>query len=375
MFFPELNYRDSFKIWVSGNPWIIIGLNAKLSFMKVLVFRVLLFAISLTFTAVSCKTIQGGQQSDQRPSIVTFPDSIQASQFIISEDESAFFGELRPLELEIQMKISDDRVTLDTFKQFLQTQVSDWTIDEKIQLYELVEDVKRLCDTLSPRLFPSGLKLIKIKTEHYGPDVFYTKGQSIFVPENIFRKFNGDRFFPILVHELFHIISRYHPEWRHELYALIGFRPSEKPVELNDFLSMRKLSNPDALSHHYYIVLENECVQYKVIPLIFSKYDGYSPQHPSFFDYLSFDMFELMEPEGKYLAVTNERGATTIPSEAMDSFFAQIKDNTRYIIHPEEIMADNFMLALLAYSSGDYKKFSKEGKDLIDRVTAILKKI
>lgn len=343
--------------------------------MSFIPFRYGLFLLFVTLLTVSCKTTHSSQGFKERPAIVTFPDSIQASQLIISEDESEFFSDLKPLDRHIQMKTDDEDMSLEMYKDFLKSQVSNWKTEEKIQLYTLMEEVKKLCDTLSPRLFPPDLKLVKIKTDHYGRDVFYTKGRTVFVPENIFVSFAKDRYFPVFVHELFHIISRFHPEMRHELYGLIGFKPCDKPVELNDFLKNRKLTNPDAISYQYCIILEHEGRKYKAIPLIYSKFGQYKNSHTSFFDYLTFDMFELIELEHHYLAVTNNTGKSSLPPEVMESFFNQIKDNTQYIIHPEEIMADNFMLSLLAYSKGDYKKFSPEGKELIDSVLEILKKI
>jgi hypothetical protein len=67
-------------------------------------------------------------------------------------------------------------------------------------------------------------------------------------------------------------------------------------------------------------------------------------------------------------------GKTTLPVTTTPVFFTKIKDNTRYIIHPEEIIADNFMLAVLAKDKKDYKKFSTEGKKLIESLTTIVER-
>jgi len=335
----------------------------------------ILFLSFVTLMCLSCQSIKKPKLDANRPDIVMFPDSAEASRLILSEDVEGFFSDVTPLERQIQLKALDREVSLSEFKDFLSREVSNWTIEENIQIYKMVQEVKKLCDTISPRLFPAPLRLIKIKTNHYGNDVYYTKGHNIFMPENIFKKFSTEVHFPILVHEVFHIISRYNPELRHDLYRLIGFELTEKPVELNSFLATRKLTNPDAVSYQYAINLNHEGQVYKAMPLINSRFDSYRASHKSFFDYLTFDMYELLEMQDKYLAITNEIGKTTIPPAAMESFFSQIKDNTQYIIHPEEIMADNFMLALMAYSKGDYSKFSPEGKELINKILDRLKKI
>lgn len=58
----------------------------------------------------------------------------------------------------------------------------------------------------------------------------------------------------------------------------------------------------------------------------------------------------------------------------MQYFFSIIGDNTQYIIHPDEIVADNVMLAIIAHTTGDYRSFSKQGKEKIEQVLNILKR-
>lgn len=72
--------------------------------------------------------------------------------------------------------------------------------------------------------------------------------------------------------------------------------------------------------------------------------------------------------------MSDENGNSTISQELMADFFRQIKDNTNYIIHPDEIMADNFMFAILSMESPDYlTRFSKEGNTLIEEIKTILR--
>ena len=73
-------------------------------------------------------------------------------------------------------------------------------------------------------------------------------------------------------------------------------------------------------------------------------------------------------------------GTVEIPTEAkrmeqakdMDVFW-KIGDNTQYIIHPDEIAADNFMLALIAANENNFSKFSKTGRIKVESVLKLLK--
>ena len=67
---------------------------------------------------------------------------------------------------------------------FIKTQVSNWKQDEKLLMLEIFKEVKKMCDTINPRIFPDGVRLIKVKTGHYGKDVYYTRGKNILIYDN-----------------------------------------------------------------------------------------------------------------------------------------------------------------------------------------------
>ncbi|MGB4960437.1 MAG: hypothetical protein WBO36_13240 [Saprospiraceae bacterium] len=326
---------------------------------------------------ISCKSNKTAKDPYLKPAIVTFVDSTAAAKAIITDTKDGFFDQVSVVEMGIQMKKyfkNEDRSqVLNQYKSFLSTQVSPWKQDERLQLTEIFNVVKALCDTLSPRLFPAGMRLIKIKTGPLGDHVYYTRERDILIPENIFPIDDPARQIPVMIHEVFHVLSRYDETLRKDLYRLIGFSKSPKPVRLNDHLSRRLLTNPDGVSYQYVMELPKDGGTIQAVPLITSKYDGYRSSTNAFFDYLNFDLYELVD-KGEYLeASTTSNGQTTIPLKSTPMFFSKIKDNTQYIIHPDEIMADNFMLGLQAYSKGDFKKFSKEGKELIDQLMDRLK--
>ncbi|MBK9734624.1 MAG: hypothetical protein IPO92_06515 [Saprospiraceae bacterium] len=294
------------------------------------------------------------------------------------DDIDGFFNQISVLDMEIQMKNNlnhnDRALSLKTFKQYLQTEVTNWETDEKDSIMNLFKNAKVICDKVSPRIFPDGLRIIKIKNGHYGNDVYYTRGRNIMIPENIFKDKNFEKQIPVMLHEIFHILSRYRPELRKKSYALIGFKDAGKPVKLRQNLENIILTNPDGVSMRYVIDLDETNQDARVVPLITSKFKLFNKSNGAFFDYLNFDLYSISD-QGSYFEVENDAlGKTTLNVTKTPSFFTKIKDNTQYIIHPDEIMADNFMLALLANYKNDYKNFSIEGKKLIDDLLVILSK-
>ena len=95
---------------------------------------------------------------------------------------------------------------------------------------------------------------------------------------------------------------------------------------------------------------------------------------PRFFDYIYFDIYAL-DPQGDGTAkvLYSPDRTTTIDPVYMQSFFEGIADNTTYIIHPDEIIADNIKLAIrYAASDIDSTYFSASGLRLVEDVTATM---
>lgn len=338
--------------------------------------NVFVFILSILLLINSCRSRkeQIVYQEDIKPALVNFVDSSAAAKLISSVDQDGFFEQISAIDMEIQMKkeapYADRTKALKDYKSYLAKEVSSWKASEKEMMLDIFTEAKKLCDTISPRLFPGGIKLIKIKTNHYGKDVYYTRNDIIFIPENIFPINDSESTLAVMLHEIFHVISRQNPSLRKDIYQLIGFEKANKPVKLNAHLQKRLLTNPDGVSYQYCIKLDS----FLAIPLITSKFDKFRSYNSSFFDYLQFDIYKIIDKGSHYEATTNDIGSSTLPLKNTPKFFTKIKDNTQYIIHPDEIMADNFMFALQGYSKNEYKRFSASGKTLIEDLLNVLKK-
>jgi hypothetical protein len=358
-----------------------LHLSLKISlFMRILSLFSTLLMLSTVVLFTQCKSPKSTVPTDLgKPSLVQFLDSTTASKAIVDDDIDGFFDQISIVDMAIQMKTertaSDRNKVLTTYKSFLRTSVSTWTMDEKEKLFNLFTRAKAICDKVSPRLYPGSIRLIKIKTNHYGPDVYYTRGRDILIPENIFDNYSEERQLPVMLHEIFHIYSRYNEKTRTDLYNLIGFKKSDRPVVLDANLAKIILTNPDGVSMNYYMTLSNDGKATDIVPCITSKNRTFKTTSPAFFDYLNFDLYKITKSGTGFITESDANGKTTLDVSETPSFFAQIKDNTQYIIHPDEIMADNFMLGLLALDKNEFDKFSPAGKKLIDDMIQILRSI
>jgi len=311
---------------------------------------------------------------------ITIIDSTSAATQMLSDAEDGFFQSLSIVDMAIQLRTDkkyDDKATmLRDYKALLTNEVSNFTNAEKQLMEDVMARAKVLTDKLNPNIWPSHIDLIKVKTNHYGPDVYYTREDAIILPENVLVKENASsELLPVMLHEIFHILSRYDLNLREELYGLINFKPHGKEVKLVASLENKVLTNPDGVTRGYAITLDNGKNRPELaIPLLTSAQPYYSKTLPSFFAYLKFDLYLARPlPDGSLLIDADGAANTTLSPEHQNNYFQHIADNTQYVIHPEEIMADNFMMAVRAYESGDYSSYSKVGKKLLDEVTEVLK--
>lgn len=352
--------------------------------MKNILFFVLFFGIC---SLSNCKTQDVRKSSIDTTSLefgkkskIYFLDSIQASTAIITDEIDHFFERVTFTEMEIQMKnasLSSNRdVAIRDYKDFLSSDVESFTENDIENLKLVFESIKTMLFSINPNLLENDVQLIKTKGNHYGGSVYYTRENKIIIPANELENFSEKSFLEVMLHEYFHVFSRLHKKTRDEIYNLIGFQEVNGIIVLPEQLGKRKLLNPDGTTDYYIPLKNTEGKTVYAYPLISANRDHFTPDHPSFFEYLEFQLYELVPGEDNVLnLVVNEKGKSTIPFEKIPSFFQSIKDNTNYIIHPDEIMADNFIYAVMYLSKNEKaKNFSDEGMKLIESFGQIIKK-
>ncbi len=340
-----------------------------------------LYTFLAFFTAQSC-------QAQRAPSsfikldpkhIVLFLDSVQAAKAITTDVTDNYFGQVTASEMSIQMRreLADEarEQLVARYVDFLKHDVENFTDQDTEFLERIMEKLFKGANECSPNIFPDTLRLIKTKGTHYGEGVWYTREKCIIIPKDELERRKTNPFGTTMAHELFHVYSRINPAKRSELYRLIGFESiGMDKLELPPMLARRVLFNPDGVDYAQKISLRKEDGSItEAIPIIYSKSVGYQPGQDVFFSYVEFNLFEIKKLEnGNWGVQTQEDGySPTLVMDKMTDFFRQIRDNTGYIIHPDEIMADNFSFILNPNLS---IKFSKEGKELLKSMEEILKR-
>ena len=273
----------------------------------------------------------------------------------------AYIKGLSPFERAAKI-LKAGPVSTEEYINFIGAQTLEWDENDKAKLKKIIQIAS---SKLAPytRHIPPDIYLIKTtgKDEGAAP---YTRGISIVLPNRTVRQsIKGlERLF---YHELFHIISRNKTQLRDELYALIGFKPCDV-VSLPDDLMLRRISNPDApVVEHCIRVTENDMPHW-VAPVLFSRISEYDPKvGGTFFRYLEMRLMAIDRDTAKPI-LRDDKPVMFQPRE-VEGFFEQIGNNTSYILHPEETLANNFVFLIT-------KKQGLANPEIPEKIKAVLQK-
>jgi len=286
--------------------------------------------------------------ADEPAGIALGPDSrivfaTAAEGRAVLEVEDAFLSNLSPFDRAIRLK-SAAPVSPEDFRRVVGDGSADWTAEERDGLVRALATVAPAVARLALP-FPAKVLLAKTAGGTEG-DAAFTRGDAVFLPARMVRR-SGAALERLLAHELFHVLSRHAPGLRERLYAAIGFVHVGVP-RLPAGLESRRITNPDAPSTAHAIRVTHAGVERWGVPLLFAESAAVDPAGPGLFGTMRSKLL-LVERlgDGAPRPVGDGEAVTLVDFEAAGGFFEQVGRNTGYLIHPEEILADNFVLVVL----------------------------
>jgi hypothetical protein len=305
-------------------------------------------------------------------------DSINAAIHISKDDKEMFFDKINKIDMAIQMKrhIDNNMSAKDMiydYKLYLKKDVRSFTTEEKILLSSILQDIKTKLDKFHFDLIIGDVNLIMTKGNHYGDGVYYTRENCIIIPQDQVNGANRSQLTETMVHELSHIYTRYNAKNREKLYGLIGFQNIEKNrIKINfDPLKEMMLLNPDGVDLDYVINTYVENKNVLILPMIFTTVKDFNDEKPDFFNYLNVNVCELDNTEVGWQFKSDI--STKTSNTVQIAFYQNIKENTQYIIHPDEIIADNMMLLFKSkIDNSTLNDFNEEGKRLLLEIEKIM---
>lgn len=295
-----------------------------------------------------------------------FATQDEGRAILTAKDE--FIQRLSPFDRSARVK-TDKAISEHDFLQFVGRQVIDWTKEEIQTMQAAIEAIHPLLRDL-PLSLPQTVQFIKTTGTEEG-NAAYTRATAIVLPKSELGK-NKEDLKKLICHELFHILSRQNPELREKLYAIIGFTKCNE-IELSPELQRRKITNPDAPRNDHLIRLKISGQESLAVPVLLSRVETYDVKSGGeFFAYLQFQFLvvEKLPGSADFKAVTEGSSPRLVGPGDVSGFMEQIGNNTQYIIHPEEILADNFALLVLGEHNIPSPEIPRKMREALLRKTA-----
>ena len=288
--------------------------------------------------------------------------SAEDARRILSTSD-AYSKTMRAFDRSVRLKTGRD-VTESEFLEFASGAALEWTPHERevveAQLKPVMASVKRLALPLPGRIY-----LVKTSGAE-DANAAYTRQNAIVLPASKMKLPDG-ALRHLVAHELFHVSTRAYPALADSLYEAIGFHRCD--VELPRSLKARRITNPDAPQDRHCIRVGIGDEPVWALPVVLSTASREEiARGGTFLDYVTVALLLVDKYPDSTAAKprTDGKRLRIVGVQDVSGFFEQIGHNTSYIIHPEEIVADNF--AVLA--AGGWEVRSPEILARIEKVIA-----
>jgi hypothetical protein len=252
--------------------------------------------------------------------------SIEAGQAALQTPDR-YTKALSRFDLTSRLRTNDD-VTADDLMKLAAQQVVAWSEDDRAKMEPIIASVAERFAKFNLPL-PPNILLIQTTGKEEG-DAAYCRRHAVILPRR-YVGFPASQLEPIFIHELFHVLSSHNELLRNSLYEIIGFKPCAE-IALPESLADFKITNPDGPLLNYYIELDVDGQRRLAVPFLYSE-ERFDPQQSRSF-------FHPWRP------LENERAELITPRTAT-SLYPSIDCNAEYIIHPDEVLADNFMKLIM----------------------------
>jgi hypothetical protein len=289
---------------------------------------------------ILCSTLAGFACAELRLSnqcVVRFASAEQGIAAITAADR--FTKNLSRFDLQARLNTGGD-VTFDQWKKRVASEVQEWDEDGRTKMIAAVEAVR---DRLAKFSFPLPDEIYLVNTSgKEEAHAAYCRGKHIIIPDVVLTRDPG-KIESLLIHELFHVISNQHPELRADLYAIVGFQECPE-IAIHPSLKERRITNPDAPAIDCVIKLKEGERTVRAAPILYSSTEDFIPKKEGgLFAQMLFKLMVVV-PDGRGWKAVDQGGrAVVLDPKGVPDFQEKIGRNTNYIIHPEEILADNFV--------------------------------
>lgn len=243
-------------------------------------------------------------------------------------------------QFDIASRLQNPQGTAEELNAYAMQELREWNDEEKKVIQAITENLNDSIRKYQYHLpLPKEIMLVKSTLKDEGGAGGYTRSNWIALTDVLISHMNKDGQKHLLLHELFHILTRNSLDFKKEMYQTIGFTVLDEELEYPKDLWDVRISNPDVGRYDSYATFMVDGKPQKCAMFLYAN-RPYTTG--SFFQYMHIGFI----PYDDDMKPIQKDGKTVIYSiEQISDFDEKVGRNTRYIINPEEILADNFVIA------------------------------
>ncbi|MBN2180415.1 MAG: hypothetical protein JW715_00770 [Sedimentisphaerales bacterium] len=270
---------------------------------------------------------------------VVFAEVEQAKKRLTIKDD--FIKSLSPFDRSARLK-TDKFVSEKEFLEHLANQVQPWTVGETVRIRAIIKSIAKRFKGFDLD-FPDKVYLIKTTGAEEGRAA-YCRSNAIILPQQMLMQQNAD-LEKLLIHELCHVLLSNNSNVKESLYRVINFKKCND-IELPQKLRDVKITNPDGVKNDHYVEVKYKDAVVQVVPIIYSSSAKYNvAKGGEFFRYLRMNLLIVEKDGDKWLCKRDNAGEPVLLElQDVPDYFEKIGFNTDYVVHPDEIIAENFVL-------------------------------
>ncbi len=312
------------------------------------------FIFCLAFTTIAA----WAQSNKFSNSIFRFATRAEGQMLITELDD--YTRDWNQFDIDVRLQKPQGRKS--QLLQFAMEQTLNWSDAEKERISKkamksLDAEIKKQSYNLD---FPKEIIFVKTTQKEEGNAEAYTRVNWIAIGEHALKEASDADLKYLVAHELFHLLTRQNSNFKKDIYKVIGFTVIEKEIIFPSDLAEIRISNPDISRYDSYGTFTIGGQKQYCTMVIYTDrpYDG-----KTLFDYLKVGLVPL---NGDFVPVQKAGKTIIYALDEAEDFYTQVGKNTNYLIHPEEIMADNFAFTLIG-------KKDLANPEIIQNVQKVLK--
>ena len=280
------------------------------------------------------------------------------SQMLITDIDN-LTNKLNSFDINLRMEKKDGKKS--ELLRLAMNETKNWSDTDKKKIETAIKSLQSKIDKQKLKIkYPQEIILVKTSMKEEMNVAAYTRKNWIALGEDFIQNASNEELEYLIAHEMFHVLTRSNTDFKKSVYSIIGFNVTDKELFFPIDITEKKVSNPDIEKYDSYAEFTIDGTKQKCSMIIYSD----KPYTSGGLDnYLNVGLIPL---DDNLLPLRADGNTIIYNIDKATDFYDKIGKNTKHVINPEEIMADNFAYMLI-------QKKDLPNPEILEKIAAILK--